>query len=116
MSTSAAWPRSWPSPAGAGDLFERLDGLVTFVHLFDRGIDAVVRTDAATLARLFRVFGRFDEKTLDLLLSRLAELPEDELVEAAQALARLPGGSLRRMLRLAGRPAVVRLLGGGPAG
>lgn len=96
---------------GADDLLERLDGLVSFVHLFDGGIGAVVRTDAPTLAKLFRLLGRLDEQTVDRLLAVLAEIPADELADAARTLAGMPTGTVRRLLRLAGRPAVMRLLG-----
>jgi DNA-binding transcriptional regulator GbsR (MarR family) len=97
--------------AGADGLLERLDGLVTFVHLFDGGIGAVVRTDAATLAKLFRLLGRLDDQTVDSLLALLGGIPEDELDDAARMLAGMPPGTLRRLLRLAGQPTVLRLLG-----
>jgi DNA-binding transcriptional regulator GbsR (MarR family) len=96
---------------GAVGLVGRLDGLVGFVHLFDRGIGAIVRTDAADLTRLFAVLGRLDEATLDRLIARLASLPEDELAAAARTIADLPPGTLRRLLSMAGQPTVARLLG-----
>jgi DNA-binding transcriptional regulator GbsR (MarR family) len=98
--------------AGADGLLERLEGLVAFVHLFDRGIGTVVRTDEAALARLFAVLGRLDERTLDRLIGRLAAMPEDELAAAARTLAGLPAGTLRRLIGLAGQPGLARLLGG----
>lgn len=105
--------RARAEAVGADGLVERLDGLVGFVHLFDRGIGAVVRTHEADLTRLFGVLGRLDEATLDRLIERLASLPEDELAAAARTIAGLPPGTLRRLLAVAGQPAVARLLGGG---
>lgn len=96
--------------ANTPDLLARLDELVTFVHLFDRGIAAVVRTDSAALARLFAVLGRLDEKTVDHLMTGLAALPEEELAAAAESAARLNVITLRRLVRLIGQPALGRLL------
>jgi DNA-binding transcriptional regulator GbsR (MarR family) len=104
--------RTRAQAVGADGLVGRLDGLVGFVHLFDRGIGAIVRTDAADLTRLFEVLGRLDEPTLDRLIARLASLPEDELAAAARTIADLPPGTLRRLLSIAGKPTVARLLGG----
>lgn len=97
--------------AGADHLVERLDGLVAFVHLFDRGIGAVVSTDSAALARLFGVLGRLDEATIDQLIQRLATLPEEDLARAAKTIAGLPQGTLRRLVALAGQPNLARVLG-----
>jgi DNA-binding transcriptional regulator GbsR (MarR family) len=108
--------RTRAEAVGADGLVGRLDGLVGFVHLFDRGIGAVVRTDAADLTRLFEVLGRLDEPTLDRLIARLASLPEDELAAAARTIADLPPGTLRRLLSIAGQPTVARLLGGSRSG
>jgi DNA-binding transcriptional regulator GbsR (MarR family) len=102
--------------AGAEDLRQRLDGLVTFVHLFDRSLGTIVRTKPDTVGKLFRLLGRLDERTTDQLLAALGDMPDDELYEAARALASLPPGALRRMLGVAGKPAVLRLLGVRPAG
>ncbi|HWH36411.1 MAG TPA: hypothetical protein VNT28_01365 [Candidatus Limnocylindrales bacterium] len=97
--------------SGSADLRERLDRLVVFVRLFDRGIGTVVRTDSADLERLFGALGRIDEATMHRLVELLASLPEDELAASARSLSRLPKATVRRMLRLAGQPAVLRLLG-----
>jgi DNA-binding transcriptional regulator GbsR (MarR family) len=104
---------------GSEDLRRRMDRLVVFVHLFDRGIATVVRTDSADLERLFGVFGQIDEQTMRRLLALLASLPEDELTGAAESLSRLPSSTVRRLLRLASQRTVLRLLGAaddGPAG
>ena len=97
--------------ASAEVLLSRLNELVAFVHLFDRGIGAVVRTDSDALARLFAVLGRLDDRTLDRLIGRLAALPEKELAGAARTLAGVPSGTLRRLIGLAAQPGLARLLG-----
>ncbi|MDQ3938350.1 MAG: hypothetical protein M3253_06680, partial [Chloroflexota bacterium] len=94
--------------SGANDLRQRLESLVGFVHLFDRGIGTVVRTDAGDLGRLFALLGRLDDRTLDRLLATLASLPEEEALAATRALARLPQGTVRRMVQLAARAGRLR--------
>jgi DNA-binding transcriptional regulator GbsR (MarR family) len=96
----------------AKDLQTRLASLLEFVREFDHALSAVLRARTDALRKLFGVLAREDEKTLDRLLTTLADVPDDELVAALNAVARLPSGSVRRLLNLAGRPAVVRLLGG----
>jgi DNA-binding transcriptional regulator GbsR (MarR family) len=104
--------RSRAEFAGAGDLLRRLDELVAFVHQFDRGIGTVVGTESAALAHLFAVLGRLDEATLHRLIAKLAAVPEEDLAAAARSASRLPAGTLRRLLRLAGQPGLANLLGG----
>jgi hypothetical protein len=96
--------------AEAEGLSQRLDELLAFVHLFDRGIGTLVRTDPDDLGRLFRVLGRLDERTVDRLLATLASLPEEELAAAARTLGGMPRGTLQKVIRLAGRPALARFL------
>ncbi len=98
--------------AQADDLRARVASLLEFVREFDHALSAVIRARTDALRKLFGVLAMQDEKTLDLLLSTLAEVPDDELAEALQSVARLPPGSVRRLLKLAGRPSIVRLLGG----
>ena len=103
--------RARAESAGADALLGRLDELVGFVHLFDRGIGTVVDTDSQALARLFGVLGRLDEATMGRLIAKLAAMPEEELTAAARSASRLSPATLRRLLRLAGQPGVSRLLG-----
>ncbi|CAN5205719.1 hypothetical protein BH24CHL7_BH24CHL7_05740 [soil metagenome] len=97
--------------SGADDLRRRLHELVVFVQLFDRGLGMVVGTDAGSLKRLFGVIGRLDEAVTTRLVEALAAVPEEELVSAATMLAGLSPDGLRRLVRLAGRPTVGRVLG-----
>jgi DNA-binding transcriptional regulator GbsR (MarR family) len=99
--------------SGSAELQERLEELVVFVHLFDRGIGTVVATDAADLGRLFGALGRLDEPTVGRLVKLLASLPQEELVAAAKALSRLSPANARRLARVASQPAIGRLLGRG---
>lgn len=95
--------------SGSEDLRERLDGLVVFVQLFDKGVGTVVDTEADDLRRLFSVLGRLDQESLGRLVALLASIPEDELAAGARAMARLPREPVRRLLRLATSPGVSRL-------
>lgn len=96
----------------ATDLRRRVGSLLEFVREFDHALTAFVAADTRALAKLFRVLARQDEAALEALFASLAALPEDELSTAIHALARLPSGTVGRMLRLAGRPGVLRFLGG----
>jgi len=98
--------------SGSADLKRRLDELVVFVHLFDKGIATVVNTQSDDLATLFGALGRLDEKTVGRLVALLAAVPADELAAAAKSISRLSPTLARRMLRLAAQPAIARLLGG----
>ncbi len=102
------------APAGedATDLRNRLESLLEFVRQFDHALSAVVRARTDALRKLFIVLARQDAMTLDRLLTTLADIPEDDLVDVVQTLSKMPPGSVRRLLRLASRPAVARLLGG----
>jgi DNA-binding transcriptional regulator GbsR (MarR family) len=94
------------------ELEARLESLLAFVRQFDHALSAVVRARTEALRKLFSVLASQDAKALDRLLASLADIPEDELGSAVRTIARLPSGSLRRLLRLAGRPTIARLLGG----
>ena len=96
----------------ADDLRARLETLLEFVRDFDHALSAVVRARTDALRKLFKVLSSQDAKALDRLLNTLAEIPEDELTSAIEAISKLPPGSMRRLMRLAGQPTVVRLLGG----
>ena len=96
----------------ADELRARLETLLAFVSEFDHALSAVVRARTEALRKLFKVVSAQDAKALDRLLSSLADIPEDELTSAVEAISKLPSGSVRRLMRLAGRPTVVRLLGG----
>ena len=96
----------------AAELRRRVGSLLEFVRQFDHALSAVLRADTDVMAKLFRVMAAQDDEALDALFAKLATLPEAELADAVRALARLPRGTVGRMLRLATRPAVIRLLGG----
>ncbi len=101
-----------PKGDDAADLRERLESLLEFVRQFDHALAAVVRARTDALRKLFSVLAQQDPKTLDRLLATLADIPEDDLVDAVRTMSKMPPGSVRRLLRLAGRPTVSRLLGG----
>jgi DNA-binding transcriptional regulator GbsR (MarR family) len=93
------------------DLEERISTLLAFVRDFDRGVGAVVQADSAAIAHLFGVLGRLDDATLGRLLTALASVPEDDLADAARAMAGMNPALLRGFVRLAGRPAIARIVG-----
>lgn len=101
-----------PEGEDATDLRNRLESLLEFVRQFDHALSAVVRARTDALRKLFTVLARQDAETLDRLLTAMAGIPEDNLVDAVRTMSKMPPGSLRRLLRLAGRPAVARLLCG----
>jgi hypothetical protein len=103
--------RKTPTTEEAADLRQRLESLLDFVGQFDHALSAVVRARTDALRKLFGVLSSQDAKTLDRLLSTLADIPEEELAAAVKALASMPSGSLRRLLKLATQPTVTRLLG-----
>jgi DNA-binding transcriptional regulator GbsR (MarR family) len=97
--------------AGSTDLRDRIAQLLAFVREFDRGVGVVVQADAAAIAHLFGVLARLDDETLSRLLGTLASVPEADLADAIRALARMRPSLLRGFVRLAGRPALSRIVG-----
>src|SRR3954451_11295691 len=104
--------RSLGEGTEAADLRGRIGSLLTFVRQFDHALSAFVRADPQPLDKLFRVLDRQDGASLDALLEKLGALPEDELESAVQTIAKLPSSTVRQLLRFAGRPAILRVLGG----
>jgi DNA-binding transcriptional regulator GbsR (MarR family) len=98
--------------ATTGDpvLSARVASLVAFAGQVDRGIGAVVRSDADVIARLFDVLGRLDDRTLDRFLATLGSVPAAELATAAGRMATMRPSILRRLLGLAARPGIAGLL------
>jgi DNA-binding transcriptional regulator GbsR (MarR family) len=95
------------------ELSQRIGGLLEFVHQFDGGIDAVVRTDAHAIARLFAVLDRLSPEHQDRLLRLIVAIPEDELVRAAQTLSGMSPGMVRGFVALASAPGLGRLVSRG---
>jgi DNA-binding transcriptional regulator GbsR (MarR family) len=98
--------------AEASDLRGRIGSLLVFVRQFDHALAAFVRADPERLDKLFRVLNRQDSAALDALFAKLGSLPEDELEAAVQTIAKLPSSTVRQLLRFAGRPGILRVLGG----
>jgi DNA-binding transcriptional regulator GbsR (MarR family) len=96
---------------GVSELRDRLAGLVEFTHRFDRAVDIVVRLDSHDLGRLFALMDRVGDERLERLLRTVAALLPDDVVAAAELLSGLSPAGLRRLLGLARRPGVARLLG-----
>ncbi|MGH2407496.1 MAG: GbsR/MarR family transcriptional regulator [Candidatus Limnocylindrales bacterium] len=96
---------------GGAELRERLASLLDFISQFDSALSAVVRADATALERLFGVLGSLDSATLDRLLHLLGEMPEEELAKAAKVVSRFSPRALRRLVALAGQPAIAKIVG-----
>ena len=88
----------------------KISSLVAFVRDVDRGVGAVVGSDGPTLAHLFGVLRRLDDASLDRLFASLAAIPEAELATGVDRIAALSPAALRRLLRVAANPGVVRML------
>jgi hypothetical protein len=72
----------------------------------------VLRADTDALRTLFGVLAAQDERDLDRLLETLAAVPPQEVGTALSAVSRMSPAAVRRLLRLAGHPAVARLVRG----
>lgn len=103
--------RSRAETARSQELEERIGTLLVFVREFDRGVGALVQADPASIAHLFGVLGRLDDDTLTRLLATLASVPEGDLADATRALAGMRPQLLRGFVRLAGQPALARIVG-----
>jgi DNA-binding transcriptional regulator GbsR (MarR family) len=103
------------SSSGDQELRQRLDGLVVFVRLFDRGMDAIVQSQPADLARLFSLLGELDDETVSRLVRLLAAMPQRELAEAIDALSRMPPQTVEQALRVLRSPRLARMLSSRPS-
>jgi DNA-binding transcriptional regulator GbsR (MarR family) len=99
---------------GAAQLEGRLVSLLEFIHEFDRGVDIIVGSQAATIEHLFGVIGKADRAALARLLKALVAIPEEDLAKAVESLASMRPALLRRFIGLARQPTIARLLGGRP--
>ncbi len=106
----ASLERARASTVQDSALSTRLTALAGFAHDFDASMRGVVQADASAIGRLARVLARLDDETAARLLGSFADIPEDELVAAADKVAGMRPTVLRRLLRLAAQPGVARLL------
>jgi DNA-binding transcriptional regulator GbsR (MarR family) len=88
----------------------RVGSLLTFTHLFDRAVGAVVDSDAAAIAHLFGVLGRLDDTTVRKLIGVVAAIPEPELARAATLVASMRPSLARRVVALVGTPGIAQLV------
>ncbi len=93
-------------------LHDRLDELLGFVQLFNRGVAAVVRADGRAIAYLFDVLEQVDDETIDRLVHLGTQIEARQLAGTLKALSRLPTPAARRLAAVAGGPGLARLLGG----
>lgn len=93
------------------DLSQRLEGLLRFVQLFDRGVGVIVAASPAATERLFAVLGELDDATLGRLMSLFEALEPRDLAAAARAVSRLSPRAARRLAGVAASPALRALVG-----
>ena len=93
-------------------LEKRLDLLLVFVREFDHALSGVLRADTEALRRIFAVLARLEEADMDRLLGTLARVPEEELARAMTSMSHMSPTAVRRLLALAGHPAVSKLVRG----
>jgi DNA-binding transcriptional regulator GbsR (MarR family) len=79
-----------------------IQGLAT---LFDRALRALSRAETGEIQAGFTVLSRVSDETLDNLLRLFGSLPEDELAETLEALARTSPTTARRVMKAAARVA-----------
>jgi DNA-binding transcriptional regulator GbsR (MarR family) len=93
------------------DLSQRLDGLLRFVLLFDRGVGVIVAASPAATEHLFAVLGELDDATMARLIELVETVEPADLASAARAVARFSPRAVKRLVGLAGTPALARLVG-----
>jgi DNA-binding transcriptional regulator GbsR (MarR family) len=93
------------------DLLQRLSGLLEFVRRFDRGVELFVRGDTDSIARVFAVLERLDDRTVARLWALVDEVEPDEMVTAVDTLAKLPPSAVHRLVQVADSRPMRRLLG-----
>jgi len=76
-----------------------------FVTLFERALRTLSRADAAEIASGFAVLARLSDETLDNLLRLFGSLPEDELAETLESIARVSPRTARRVMSAASKVA-----------
>jgi DNA-binding transcriptional regulator GbsR (MarR family) len=82
------------------DWIAEIQGLAT---LFDRALRAMSRAETDEIARGFSVLARISDETLDKLLSLFGSLPEDELTDTLESIARTSPSTARRVMSAANR-------------
>jgi DNA-binding transcriptional regulator GbsR (MarR family) len=100
-----------PEAAELAHLSGRLDGLLRFVHLFDRGVAILVDASPTATQRLFALLDELDDASLRRLVALLETVDPHDLARATDALASLPPAAARRLVGLAGTPGIGRILG-----
>ena len=103
--------RAGKADSDAHELSGRLDGLLSFVQRFDRGVELLVRGEPRAMEHVFAVMGEMDDPTADRLWAMVAELEPGEMASALGALASMPPSAVRRLIGLAEQPALRKLLG-----
>jgi DNA-binding transcriptional regulator GbsR (MarR family) len=95
----------------AGELVARLDDLLEFVRRFDRGVEVIVSGAPQSIAKVFATLDGMDGRSVDSLWKLVDALEPSEMSTALTTLAKLPPAAVRRLIAIAEKPALRRLLG-----
>lgn len=95
----------------AGELESRLASLLEFVQRFDRGVEVIVSGEPQAIASVFATLDQLDGRTVERLWKLVDALEPSELAGALSTLAKLPPAAVRRLIAIAEKPALRRLLG-----
>jgi DNA-binding transcriptional regulator GbsR (MarR family) len=93
------------------DLSRRLEGLLRFVHLFDRGVGVIVAASPSATEHLFAILAELDDATIARLIDLLETVEPADLASAARSIAGFSPRAVRGLIGLAGTPALARLIG-----
>jgi DNA-binding transcriptional regulator GbsR (MarR family) len=100
-----------PADAELTALRDRIGELLAFVRRFDHGVGVFVRGEPRAIERVFIVLEHLEPRTVERLWKLVDSLEPSELESALDALAQLPPAAIRRLVGLAGQPALRKLLG-----
>jgi DNA-binding transcriptional regulator GbsR (MarR family) len=95
----------------ATDLEARLASLLEFVKRFDRGVEVIVSGKPQDIAKVFATLHQMDGRSVDRLWGLVDALEPAEMATALTTLAKLPPPAVRRLIAIAEKPALRRLLG-----
>jgi DNA-binding transcriptional regulator GbsR (MarR family) len=94
-----------PDDAEAQRLHAWISEIQGLATLFDRALRALSRAETGEIQAGFTVLSRLSDETLDNLLRLFGSLPEDELAETLESIARTSPKTARRVMSAANRVA-----------
>jgi DNA-binding transcriptional regulator GbsR (MarR family) len=92
-----------PNDLEAQRLRDWITEIQALATLFDRALRTLSRAETDEIARGFSVLARLSDDTLDNLLRLIGSLPEDQLAETLDSIARTSPSTARRVMSAANR-------------